>query len=129
MKNAIMIIMLLTAGLVKAQSKFDSWPELKAFHQVMSQTFHPSEEGNLEPVKKRSGELHQKAADLKKAKIPAEFRSDKIEEAINTLEKDSKALHKLIASGGNDQEITKKLSLLHDTFHEIVGLCNKEEHR
>jgi len=29
---------------VKAQSKFEKWSELKSFHTVMSQTFHPSEE-------------------------------------------------------------------------------------
>ena len=30
---------------------FASWPEIKTFHKVMSQTFHPSEEGNLQPIK------------------------------------------------------------------------------
>jgi len=40
----------------------DQWPALKTFHEVLSQTFHPSEEGNLEPIKSRSEELMNKAA-------------------------------------------------------------------
>ena len=36
-----------------AQSKLQDWNELKDFHKVMAQTFHPSEEGNLEPIKTR----------------------------------------------------------------------------
>ncbi len=43
------------------KGKFDDWPALKDFHKVMSQTFHPSEEGNLQPIKERSGEMTQKA--------------------------------------------------------------------
>lgn len=46
---------------VSAQSIFDKWVELKAFHGVMSQTFHPSEEGNLELIKTRSEEMAEKA--------------------------------------------------------------------
>lgn len=128
MKNLIIVLMVLIGCLAKAQSKFDSWPELKAFHQVMSQTFHPSEEGDLTPIKARSAEMHKKAKQLQESKIPAEFKSTKISAATVKLEKDSLALHNLIISGGNDADIIKKLSELHDTFHEIVGLCSKEEH-
>ena len=46
---------------LKAQESFDKWPALKNFHTVISQTFHPAEEGNRSPVKKRSGELLKKS--------------------------------------------------------------------
>jgi hypothetical protein len=39
----------------------DKWAELEAYHDVMSQTFHPAEEGKLEPIRKRAGELAEKA--------------------------------------------------------------------
>ena len=48
-----------------AQSNLSSWTALTDFHKVMSQTVHPSEEGNLEPIKTRVGELVEKAEALK----------------------------------------------------------------
>lgn len=114
---------------VNAQSKFDSWPELKSFHTVMTQTFHPSEEGNLEPIKTRSAEMVAKVGALQKSKIPAEFDKKEVKDAVNKLAIDSKKLHELIENKGTDKEIKKALSDLHDTFHLIVEKCSKtDEH-
>jgi len=120
---------LLFTQLSFAQSKFDKWPELKSFHGVMSQTFHPSEEGNLQPIKTRSLEMVNKADSLSKSNIPAEFNKKEVKEAINKLVIDSKKLHELIQNKGNDEEIKKSLSNLHDTFHLIVEKCSHtDEH-
>ncbi|HSB10705.1 MAG TPA: hypothetical protein VLM38_14550, partial [Blastocatellia bacterium] len=32
----------------------DTWNELSSFHSLMSQTFHPLEEGNLTPIRTRA---------------------------------------------------------------------------
>ena len=106
---------------------FASWPEIKTFHKVMSQTFHPSEEGNLQPIKERSAEMAEKANALKMTKIPAQFNKKEIVAAVNKLAKDSKALDKLVKSKASDEKITKALNGLHDTFHTIVGLCTHDE--
>ena len=106
---------------------FAAWPEIKTFHKVMSQTFHPSEEGNLQPIKERSAEMAEKANALKMAKIPAEFNKKQIVASVNKLAKDSKALDKLVKSKASDEKITKALNGLHDTFHTIVGLCTHDE--
>ncbi len=106
---------------------FAAWPEIKVFHKVMAQTFHPSEEGNLQPIKERSGEMVEKANALKTAKIPTEFNTKEIIASVNKLVKDSKTLDKLVKSKATDAKITKALSGLHDTFHTIVGLCTHEE--
>lgn len=117
------------AGKSYAQSDLDSWAELKDFHKVMSQTFHPSEEGNLEPIKTRIDEMVQKAEALKASKVPADFNNKKVKKAVNKLVKDSKKLQASIKAGATDDQIKKSLSELHDVFHEIVGLCSpKEEH-
>jgi hypothetical protein len=108
-------------------SLFDKWPELKQFHAVMSQTFHPSEEGNLEPIKTRSGEMKEKAATLAASTIPAEVNNDKVKSALAKLKENTVVLDKMIADKKTDKEITEYLSTVHDTFHEIVGLC-REEH-
>ncbi|WP_026999271.1 hypothetical protein [Eisenibacter elegans] len=114
---------------VSAQSIFDKWTELKTFHGVMSETFHPSEEGNLDPIKTRSGEMAKKANVLAKSTIPTEFKSEKIQKAVKKLQKDSKALDKLVKNKkSTDEQIKKDLASLHDVFHEIVGLCKNEKH-
>ncbi|MCS7073227.1 MAG: hypothetical protein NZ108_02045 [Bacteroidia bacterium] len=114
---------------ISAQSIFDKWSELKQFHSVMSQTFHPSEDGDLKPIKARSGEMAQKADALAKSKIPAEFKTKKIQKAVKKLQADSKALDKLVKNPkSTDEQIKKALSGLHDVFHEIVGLCKNEKH-
>jgi hypothetical protein len=113
--------------MVHGQSKLDKWPELKTFHGVMSQTFHPSEEGNLEPIKKRISEMVTKAEALAKSKIPNEFSNKDVKTAVAKLAADSKKLMDLINSKAGDDAIKIALSELHDTFHVIVEKCSSSE--
>jgi len=110
------------------KGKFDDWSELKSFHTVMSQTFHPSEEGDLNPIKNRSAEMVEKANLLAKSKIPAEFNKKEVVIALAKLSKDSQKLHKLIQNNGKDVAIKKSLHDLHSTFHLIVEKCSPEDH-
>lgn len=123
-KTFLVLLLLVVANAVSAQSTFDKWPAIKEFHEVMSQTFHPAEEGNLAPIKARSEEMMNKAAMLLKSDIPTEFRTDAILASAERLQIKSKALHKLVLSNGSDAAIVKSITDLHDTFHEIVGLCS-----
>lgn len=116
------------ANQAAAQSKLQDWAELKEFHKVMAQTFHPSEEGNLEPIKTRIGEMVEKAKTLQASKFPADFDNEKIRKAVNQLVTDSQKLQVAIKKGASDKKITKSLSGLHDVFHQIVGLCSENEH-
>jgi hypothetical protein len=128
MKKIIFVLSLITVLIcAKAQNAMSKWPELKAFHDVMSQTFHPSEEGNLQPIKERSKELATKASALSKSNIPNEFKNDKVKKTFLKLAEDSKKLNKQIEGKKiSDADIIKSLNSLHDVFHQIVGLCNKE---
>lgn len=110
------------------KGRFDDWQALKDFHKVMSQTFHPSEKGNLEPIKTRSGEMVEKAVALAASTIPAEFNTKQVKSAVAELVAGSKKLDKLVKKGGKDADITKSLSDLHDVFHKIIGLCTHEDH-
>ena len=101
MKNILFVIVAIITFFfnienIAAQSKFDSWPELKAFHKVMSQTFHPSEKGDLAPIKERIGEMVEKANALAASKVPAEFNTKPIIAAVSKLQKDSAKLQKTI---------------------------------
>ena len=123
LKTFLVLALIFVANSVSAQSTYDKWPALKEFHEVMSQTFHPAEEGNLAPIKARSEEMMNKAAMLLKSDIPTEFRTDAILASAERLQLKSKALHKLVQSNGADAAIVKSIIDLHGTFHEIVGLC------
>ncbi|MBC7651972.1 MAG: hypothetical protein H7101_09495 [Deinococcales bacterium] len=129
LKASILIaFMVITSTVVNAQFKLAQWPELKAFHSVMSETFHPSEEGNLEPIKTRSTEMYQKAVAVSASIMPAELKTKKgIKAAVADLVKGTKALNKLIKTKATDEVIKTKLAVLHDTFHKIIETCNKQD--
>ena len=103
----------------------DAWTELKEFHKVMAQTFHPAEEGNLQPIKTRSGEMLAKAKMLQAGKIPASFDTPQIKKALSDLVTGSESLDKLVMKKKKDAAIAASLTKLHDTFHIIQGLCNE----
>ena len=71
----------------------------------MSQTFHPSEEGNLNPIKERSTELKEKTNALSNSKIPVEINNEKIKSSHLKLKENNVALEKMI----NEKNLTKKL--------------------
>jgi hypothetical protein len=125
MKNKLSLLaILLFIGSSAFSQSMTAWPELKNFHGVMSQTFHPSEEGNLEPIKTRATEMKEKAYALADSKIPAEFNNDKVKAAVNQLKEETSKMEKVVNSKGSDKEITAQLTTVHDTFHQIVGLCS-----
>lgn len=127
-KALLILAVLFTANSISAQSVSQKWPTIGAFHEVMSQTFHPAEEGNLAPIKARSEEMMNKAAAILKNDIPEEFRTEAILASAERLQIKSKQLHNLVTSKAADEVILKSITALHDTFHEIVGLCKAEKH-
>ncbi|MCB9182971.1 MAG: hypothetical protein H6591_03560 [Flavobacteriales bacterium] len=119
----LLSLALLAFNRVCAQEK-KAWSELSAFHTVMSQTFHPAEEGDLKPIRERSGELVEKAVAWQNSPIPTEYADVKgIEKSLAALVEGSKALDEAIKAGAKDEAIIRDLSALHDVFHTIVGLC------
>ncbi|MGL2994001.1 hypothetical protein [Flavobacterium sp. TSSA_36] len=124
---AVLCFFLVVSNL-SAQTTFEKWPAIKTFHGVMSQTFHPAEEGDLNPIKTRSEEMVQKAEALSTEAIPAEFKTPAIAASVKKLQAGSKSLDKLIKAKGTDKEVLAAITSLHDVFHEIVGLCSEEKH-
>jgi hypothetical protein len=110
------------------QSAKSSWAELKSFHGVMSQTFHPAEEGDFKPIRERAAEMHKKAVVLAESKIPADFNNDAVIAALNELTEKSAEVEKLVLAKATDEELMVALSAAHDTFHKIAGLCQKGDH-
>jgi hypothetical protein len=112
----------LSSPLLKTIEK-DTWTTLNSFHEVMAETFHPSEEGNLQPIRERSGEFLEKATALQQGKIPASFDTREVKKSIDDLVKGATVLNQMILNKADDKAITTKLNELHDVFHTIQGLC------
>jgi hypothetical protein len=112
------------------QKEFSEWPELKNFHTVMAQTFHPSEEGNFKPIRQRSGELYTKAVKLSESKVPADLNKPEVNKAVKELVNSTKQVDELVKKNATDDQLKTALVSAHESFHKIVGLCSKEdEHR
>ncbi len=128
MKNKLksifaIVILLIVAYSAQAQTKVE-WKEMSDFHRVMSQTFHPLEEGNYLPVRERSGEMVEKAKAWQKATIPTDYTDVKgIKKNLKLLVRKSSALDKKIKGNCSDEAIKAELTALHEIFHNIIGLC------
>jgi hypothetical protein len=121
---SILMIVISTIA-VNAQKK---WKELDEFHAVMSSTFHPAEEGKMEPIKTKSQEMLDKAIAWKKSTAPEGFDQKAVKKNLKDLVKGATELNKLVKSNAPDASIKEKLSSLHDVFHQIVEKCEKEDH-
>jgi tRNA nucleotidyltransferase/poly(A) polymerase len=120
----LLALLFAAANTVVAQHT-SSWKEMDAFHDVMSETFHPSEEGNLQPIKTRIDEMVTKAKAWRKSSVPAAYDAKKSKAKLKELEKGAEALRKTIRNNGSDPDITKQLAELHDVFHYIMEKCRK----
>jgi hypothetical protein len=123
----IVLFIAVAASKANAQDIFTAWPALGDFHGVMAATFHPSEKGNFDPVKQRSGEMVDKAALLTKSAIPAQYNKPEIKTAVAELNKRTTELNGLIMKNAKDEKINKSIIQVHDAFHKIVGLCGGEK--
>ena len=131
MRKIISIALLMCAISVTAMSQTTAkpkWTEMDDFHGIMAATFHPAEEGNLQPIKTRSAELANKAKAWQKSTAPAGYDKAAVTATLQKLVKGAKELDKLVKSNATDKVLTDKLSALHDVFHEIMEKCNKEDH-
>ncbi|MBL7724451.1 MAG: hypothetical protein JNK27_09890 [Chitinophagaceae bacterium] len=107
---------------VQAQEKA-KWNEKDAFHEVMSKTFHPAEEGKLEPIRARSGEMLTKAIAWKNSDAPQGYNKAAIQKNLNKLVKGVKKLDKLVKKNASDTDLKGQLTELHTLFHEITEKC------
>ncbi len=107
----------------KKNPVFVQWPALDDYHSVMSKTFHPAEEGNIEPTKANAALLSEKAKLLSQSVIPESLNKPGMKELVAKLEKESFALAKLVKLKKTDAKLKEAIFSLHDRFHEIMGKC------
>ncbi|TNE73729.1 superoxide dismutase [bacterium] len=110
--------------LAKRSSKFvfETWKQLDAFHTIMDATYHPTEEGNVEPIKKELKNFVKIAESLQKEKKPEVFNTLEINEATKVLvdatKKFQKGFKKL-----KPEQVVAEMDVLHNHFHKVLDLC------
>lgn len=131
MKKIFSLLVIVSAVLffnpAQAQQKA-KWTEMETFHEVMSKTFHPAEEGKLEPIRSRSAEMVEKAIAWKNSSAPEGYDQNAVKKTLKKLVKGAKEVNKLVLKNAADSEIKEELTELHDVFHEIMEKCVKGEH-
>jgi hypothetical protein len=133
MKKKITLIAMISAFAITATSQTPitsqaQWPEKNEFHKVMAQTYHPSEEGNFEPIRSRVGEMHEKALAWTNSTPPKEFDKPEVKSTLKEMTGQIVALKAMIDNKATNEQLKPKMEDLHATFHKIVGLCAKDDH-
>ena len=97
------------------------WKEMEDFHTIMADVYHPlKDDNNLAPIKQHSDELAASAMKWAEADLPARVDNDETKRLLNDLKDGCQQLAKSIKDGVADEEISAKLTALHDTFHSIM---------
>lgn len=123
----VLALLILVSSIASSQTKVE-WKEKDNFHGIMSETFHPAEDGDFNPIRTRCGEMVEKALAWQKSAIPAEFANVAgIQENLSKLVAGSEALNTKIKANCTDAEIITDLTALHDIFHSVVGLCKTND--
>lgn len=122
---ALLAIVFATGTAFAQESKHAAWPELKAFHAVMSASFHPTEDGNFAPLKEKTAELYRAAKLWYASEIPDNFKKEETKKTLETLMIQCNDIWAAVENKATDAKLKEMITSAHDTFHKIVGECKK----
>jgi hypothetical protein len=113
----LMMLFIFFSGIAFSQQP--AWKEMEDFHAVMSVTFHPAEDDNLQPVKEKSAELLQKAMLWQKAEVAPGYNEKMTKDVLKRLVQQYKKLKEAVGKKKPDAELKKMITEAHEIFHEI----------
>ncbi len=122
-KFIIAAVAFLAVQTISAQSVTSKWTQLHEYHELLSKTFHPAENGNFTAIKNSHDYLVQKAEALDIATMPADLKTPTLVENVAVLKKLTKKLSELITNKAPDVEIMRMFQNVHDVFHKIEKEC------
>jgi hypothetical protein len=128
MKSLFILIALITATSI-SYSQTPDWKEMKDFHAIMSKTFHPAEENNLQPTKDNAAELLTIAKAWQNSTVPAGYNTTIAKPILKQLVKDCKEVKKAVAASKTDIELKLLITKAHETFHELTEKCKPGEEK
>src|SRR5574343_801136 len=118
-KFIIAAVAFLAVQTISAQSVTSKWTQLHEYHELLSKTFHPAENGNFTAIKNSHDYLVQKAEALDVATMPTDLKTPVVVENVAVLKKLTKKLSELITNKAPDVEILRTFQNVHDVFHKI----------
>ena len=128
MKKSIQIVFILFLSATGfAQTKKAAWPEMKTFHSLMAATFHPSEDGNLAPLKQKADSLAIVAKMWQASAIPSNYKPVETKSALENLVAKTTDINNAVAANKSDADLKKLIAEAHDIFHHIAGECKKAD--
>lgn len=127
-KKLAIALLFFVAVPMSAQSSLEKWPAMKTFHEVMSRSYHPVEEGNFEPLRNFAQTLADKAMELSTKEVPRDIKTEALMKAVAKLQVKTQEVNKLVKTNASNETLKKSITEAHDIFHEIVGMCTKEKH-
>lgn len=110
-----------------AQAEKDGWKEMDLFHTYMAATFHPADEGNLEPLKAKADSLYLVAKLWQDSPIPSDFKAAKTKLALQNLVAKCASIKKMVTAKASNGQLKKEITEAHEIFHHIMGECKKGE--
>lgn len=122
MKKLFFASVILLTGIVCHAQKAE-WKEMHDFHAIMSATFHPSEENNLQPLRDSAGVLVDKARAWQKSATPQGYDKNVTQPIIKRLVAECEAIKAAVKRNKPDAELKPMIAKAHDTFHEIMEKC------
>jgi hypothetical protein len=100
---------------------------MKKFQSILTETFKPAEKGDMSAIRSRSHELYQNAKLVNKMPVPQTIDNEHLRTTLKKLERETDKLNALVVREEQTPTIMKQFNIVHDTFHEITGMCSKEE--
>jgi hypothetical protein len=119
---AMAFIAIMTASAQKA-----NWKEMHDFHSVMSVTFHPAEDNNLQPTKDSAAILLAKAQTWQQSVVPSGYNATVTKPILKRLVAECAAIDAAVKLKKPDSDLKVMITKAHDTFHEIMEKCRKQD--
>ncbi|MFQ3598719.1 MAG: hypothetical protein SNJ55_09770 [Chloroherpetonaceae bacterium] len=109
----------------KPAPKLEEWAEMEIFHNVMAETFHPMEDGDMKPILTRAQEMADKAKAWQTSTPPARYEpvKDSVNFYLAKLVSESQTLADMVAKKAKEDDIKKTLTALHDRYHTVSDFC------
>ena len=106
--------------------KIAQWSKaMDAFHLVLAETYHPMEDGNMQPMHNQAEELAQKALDWSNTPLPAGFAQSKMRDELKKLAAEARDLANEVKAGASDFDLRNAMTTFHEHFHDIDNLHYK----
>lgn len=122
MKSILTILFLMVTTSVLSQK--NEWKQMHDFHAVISKTFHPAEENNLQPTRDSAAVLLKRAQLWQQSAVPQGYEAAVVKPILKQLTTSCQALVKAVERKETDQQLKQRITGVHDVFHEIMEKCN-----